>query len=260
MGAAASMVTDGIGAGTGIYLFVKNGSAKEVGERLATAIDESVDSSDGGVKGAVKGMGSAAVASAKAAAVTGWREGKGTGSGVVEGVKAARRQISLTRLPKEGLLKSSAKLALGVATGIMAAPAGVVTALATPVDQKESIGPVKRLVIAGASGAALGASVGFLGGPLGVAIGAGIGAAINLFGPASREKFSTHVMRVVRHTERRKEDLGSDIANNNSALFSKGIIGAAAATARAWNIAVRPGEKTRAIAETAPDTASQQAT
>ena len=47
VGMAANMAMDAIGAGAGIYVFVKNGSAKEVGKRMADAVDSAVKKDDG---------------------------------------------------------------------------------------------------------------------------------------------------------------------------------------------------------------------
>lgn len=239
IGAAANMALDGMGAGAGIYVFVKNGSAKEVGKRLSDAVNSSVSKADGGALGAFKGMKSAAWASAKAAAGTGWQEGKGTGAGVFDGAKAVGEQfLKRTRSPRGPLLRTGLKVAVGVATAALSAPAGVVTALTTSVDQKKTPGMAHRLLLAAASGATTVAAVGFVGGPLGMAVGAAVGATAGIIGPASRERFSGTVMRAVRHTESKRDDLGSDIANNNRAMFSKGIQGAAAAISHSWNLAV----------------------
>ena len=247
VGMAANMAMDAIGAGAGIYVFVKNGSAKEVGKRMADAVDSAVKKDDGAAMGTIKGMGAGGWASMKAAAVTGWREGKGTGAGLVDGTKAAWDSLQLTRLPKEGLLKSGLKATAGIATAALALPAGAVLALATPVAERETPGLLKRLAIAGATGAATGAAVGFLGGPVGMAVGAGIGAAVNLIGPAGSKKLATRVMTAVRRTEKKKDELGSDIANNNRAMFSKSIQGSFAAASQAWNISVKPDEAPKSV-------------
>lgn len=249
VGMVTSMVMDGIGATAGIYVFVKSGAAKEVGKRLADSIDSAVKSDDGGLVGTAKGVGAASQASLKAAAVTGFREGKGSVAGLVDGAKAAAEQFKFTRIPRGQLLRSSLRVAAGVATGIMAAPAGVVVALATQLEEREEMGLTKRLLIAGGSGAVLGASMGYLGGPVGMLVGAGLGAAVNLLGPASSKGFSQRIMVAVRRTEKKKDDLGSDIANNNRALFSKGILGAAAAATHVWNDAVRSEPKPKKLTE-----------
>lgn len=243
VGMATSMAMDAAGAGAGIYLFVKNGSAKEVGERLAKAIDSKVKPGEGAIKGALKGMGAGAVSSVKAAAVTGFREGKGSGAGLIEGLSAAKEQLGTTSAPKGSFLKSSMRSVLGVANGLLALPAGAVLPLLTSSDEKKAPGLVGRLALSSASGAAVCAAVGSLGGPVGTIVGASFGAVLGLASPAKSKRFSQNVLTAVSRMKKQSSDLGSDIANNNRNLITTAILGATAGATNAWNHTVSPRKK-----------------
>ena len=240
IGMATSMAMDAVGAGAGIYLFVKNGSAKEVGERLTKAIDDKVKPGEGRFKGLLKGMGAGAVSSVKAAAVTGFREGKGSGAGIIEGVKAAREQLEVTARPKGKFLKSAARTLLGVTNGLLALPAGAVLPMVTSLETKKAPNLAARLALSSASGAAMGGAIGSLGGPVGAVVGASVGAVIGLASPAGRKKFADKVLTSVSRMKKQSDDLGSDIANKNRDLLTTAILGATAGATNAWNMSVAP--------------------
>jgi hypothetical protein len=242
-GMATSMVMDAVGAGTGVYFFVKNGSAKEVGKRLADAIDQRVEPGEGVLKGMAKGAGAGAVSAVKAAAITGFREGKGSAAGMVEGSGSALRQFGLTRAPKGSLLHGAFKSTVGVVTGLLAAPVGAVLPLLASPEKREMPSLAKRLSISAASGAVTGAAMGSIAGLPGMVVGATLGTLINLAGPSTSKEFAAKVLSAVRRTNRESDDLGSLIANENRNLTKAVMVGAVAGGTKAWNAVVREESK-----------------
>lgn len=243
VGMATNMALDAMGAVSGVYVFVKGGSAAEVGRRLSNAIDKGVKPGEGGTKGALKGLAAGAVSSVKAAAVTGFAEGKGGAAGTLEGASAALEQLESTRKPTGKLLGIAARSTLGVAGSLLSLPAGAAIALTAGKGPKKTPSLLKRLAIASASGMMTGAAVGLLGGPLGMAIGAGTGAVAGLVGPAAKKPFADYVLTAASRIKQRSDDLGSSIANTNREITSTAITGAAAGITKAWNDLTKPWAK-----------------
>jgi len=239
---ATNMALDAMGAGTGLYFFIKNGSAEEMGKRLSETVNEKVKSGEGGGKGLLKGAVFGGATSVKTAAITGYREGKGSAAGLVEGLQGAWAQLEVTRHPKGSFLRNSLRTAAGVTTGLLAAPTGAVLALLTPEKEEGKVpGLGTRLAVSAASGAVTGAAVGAVAGPVGMLVGAGIGMGLNLIGPASKKDFAKKVARDLRRAKKKSDDLGSDIANKNRDLFRSIAVGIASGASRAWNKAMDSG-------------------
>lgn len=239
VGMATNMVLDAAGAGVGAYSFVKGGSAKEVGRRLTTAVESKVEPGEGSLKGLAKGVAAGATASVKAAAATGFQEGRGTASGLIEGLSDVKKEFGQFQGPVGNRLKQAVRSALGVVGAVLSAPAGAALAVGFSAKTEQAPGPLVRLGIATASGTALGGAIGFaVGGPVGLALGAGIGTVVGLASPARAEEFSQNVLDSAHRARSDNSDLGSEIANKNQSLVQSAVIGAAAGVVQGWNSSV----------------------
>ena len=238
IGALTNIALDAVNASAGVYVFVKNGSAKEVGARLSEAIDQNVKPGQGALSGSGRGAVAGGVSAVKAAASTGFREGKGLSSGILDGLKNSAKEFREFHIPKTGLLKGSLKTLSGVLKASLALPAGIGLSLAIdPQSPQESVPLAKRLLIAGSAGAVAGLAAGFVLGPVGWAVGATTGAALSLLGPASRKTFSKRLKASLRRATEDDTHLGSEIANKNRNMGQALVIGGISSIKNGWNSA-----------------------
>lgn len=239
VGAVVNVATDAVNSGAGVYVFVKNGSAKVVGQDLAEAINKSVKPGEGLLKGMVKGAFTGGVTGLKTAAKTGFREGKGITAGIIDGVGEVNKEFARVKPPRKNLLKAAAGVALGAAQAVLSAPTGL--ALSFFYNRKDpdaTLKPAARMAIAGATGAATGAAIGSLAGPVGAAVGACVGAVTNLVGPASKKIFQQRVNRSLRRVRRKNSDMGNDVSNNNRNMVQGIIVGSVAGARHGWDSGV----------------------
>jgi hypothetical protein len=241
-GAITNMALDGLSAGPGVYVFIKGGSAEETGGRLSTAINDAVKPGSGVTVGLAKGIGAGVVSSVKAAAVTGFREGKGAASGLIEGTSALPGEFAKLKKPKGPLLRSAFASVVGVSSAVVSGAAGAVLPLVSG-EEKKPPGLLKRMLVSGATGAATGAAIGAVGGPIGMIAGGGVGMLLSLAGPAPTTEFAKNVLDSVESQDRNDDDLGSEIANNNQSLFQSVFVGFSSGVAHGWNAIVAPPEK-----------------
>jgi hypothetical protein len=241
-GAITNMALDGLSAGPGVFVFIKGGSAEETGDRLASAFNKNIQGGEGVVSGLAKGIGTGVVSSVQAAAVTGYREGKGMASGLVEGTTALPEEFGKVQKPRGPLIRTAVASGLGVASSVLSGATGAILPL---VSGKKNAPPgiVKRLAVTAASGAAVGALAGSFGGPIGMAVGGGVGMLLNLAGPAPKREFAEKVLDSVKQQNQEPGDLGSEIANNNQSMFQSVFVGFASGVTNGWNAVVAPPEK-----------------
>lgn len=241
-GAITNMALDGLSAGPGVFVFIKGGSAEETGDRLASAFNKNIKPGEGVLTGLAKGIGTGVVSSVQAAAVTGYREGKGMASGLVEGTTAVPKEFGKVKGPRGPLLRTAVASTVGVASSVLSGATGAVLPLVSG-EQKEAPGIVKRLAVTAASGAAVGVLAGSFGGPIGMAIGGGVGMLLNLAGPAPKKEFAAKVLDSVKQQNQEPGDLGSEIANNNQSMFQSVFVGFASGATNGWNAVVASPEK-----------------
>lgn len=239
VGAAVNVATDAVGSGAGVYMFVKNGSAKVVGQELASAIDAKVKPGEGAFKGMFKGAIAGGKSGVKSAAKTGFREGKGTTAGIIDGLRETNKEFARAKAPKRNVVLAALGTALGVTRAALSAPTGVVLSLFyKPTEPNRELEPATRLAVAGATGAATGAALGMPAGPVGMIVGAGIGLVANLLGPGSKDGLRHRVHRSMRRVQRGNDDMGTDVANNNRNMFQGFIVGGLAGARHGWDSVV----------------------
>lgn len=237
LGAAASLVKETAGSTFSTYMFIKGGSAGEMGRRVAADIDGSVDNGDGAVKGLFKGAWAGGISAAKGAAVTGYYEGRAATSGTLQGLSQVKTEFSEAQAPRGGgpLARTAKRVAAAVAA-VISAPAGLAHGLlANRQEQSQELSTVKRLSIAAANGAVVGAAVGLLGGPVGAAVGGAVGAVLGLLSPAASKKFAQGIVQSMARAKAKDTDLGHDIANRRRDLVQSVIVGSAAGARQGWD-------------------------
>jgi hypothetical protein len=221
-------------------MFVKGGSAGEMGRRLADDINGSVDSQDGRWKGLLKGSWSGGVSAAKGAAITGFYEGRAATSGIFEGVTQIRTEFSAAKAPTGKRWVKTAKRLAGLVSATISAPAGLAHALlSTKKSSKQSVSRWQTLAVAAANGALVGAAVGSLGGPLGSAIGAGAGALTGLVSPAAQKTFVSQVKASVAQAQVNDGDMGHEITNKRRDLVQAALVGLGSGARAGWDATVQ---------------------
>ncbi len=237
-GAMANAAKEAGQAGFNTYLFVKGGSAKEMGQEMAQAINARVDSGVGGVEGGFKGAVAGSVSGVKSGAKTGFQEGRATASGAIEGLKEIPREFK----EADGLKGPWWKRVLGAATGVLSAafatPAGLAMSLLKGKDGDKDVSTAARLVASAASGAILGGLAGSFAGPIGIAVGAGIGAVVSLVGPSSKASFEERTEASLQRAKADDGDMGSEVGNHRRDLVQKVITGAASGARQGWDAGV----------------------
>ena len=236
LGAAASLVKETASSSFSTYMFIKGGSAGEMGRRVATDIDGSVDNGEGAVKGLFKGAWAGGISAAKGAAVTGYYEGRAATSGSLQGLSQVKTEYSEAQAPSGGPLARTAKRVAAAVAAVISAPAGLAHGLlANRQEQSQELSTVKRLSIAAANGAVVGAAVGLLGGPLGAAVGGAVGAVLGLLSPAASKKFAQGIVQSMARAKAKDTDLGHEIANRRRDLVQSVIVGSAAGARQGWD-------------------------
>ena len=142
-------------AGFNTYLFVKGGSAREMGKEMAEAINAKVEPGAGGVEGAFKGAFAGSTSGVKAGAKTGFAEGRGTASGILEGLKEIPREFRQADELKGPFWKRVLSSVTGALSAVFAAPAGLAMAVIGGAQGKK-VPTALRLAASAASGALLG--------------------------------------------------------------------------------------------------------
>lgn len=222
-------------SGAGLYLFVKGGSAKVVGQDLAAAINAKVAPGEGGWEGAFHGATAGSVAGIKTGAKTGFQEGRAAASGVIEGLKEIPREFSDARELKGPFWKRALATAAGALGAVFAAPAGLALSLLKGLNGEKEASTVGRYAMATASGALIGGLAGSLMGPPGILIGAGVGAVAGLLGPTSRKGFEARLASSLARAKADDGDMGSEVGNNRRDLLQKVVTGVASGARQGWD-------------------------
>ena len=218
-----------------LYLFVKGGSARAVGEEMAAAIDSKVGAGEGALKGAWNGAVAGTVTGTRAGVKVGYREGQGMASGVIEGLKEIPREFEGAGELKGPFWKRALSVAAGALGAAFAAPAGLVLSLLKGKEGEKTVSPGKRLAASAASGALMGGLAGSFLGPVGIVVGAGVGAAVGLVGPTSKKGFEARLGSSLKGAAADDGDMGSEVANNRRDLVQKVVTGAVAGSRQGWD-------------------------
>lgn len=237
-GAMANAAKEAGQAGFNTYLFVKGGSAKEMGEEMAQAINAKVVSGTGGVEGGFKGALAGSVSGVKSGAKTGFQEGRATASGAIEGLKEIPREFKEAGGLKGPWWKRVVGTVTGVLSAAFAAPAGLAMSLLKGKDGDKEVSTGARLAVSAASGAVIGGLAGSFAGPIGIAIGAGIGAVASLLGPSSKAAFEDQTEASLKRAKADDGDMGSEVGNHRRDLVQKVITGAASGARQGWDAGV----------------------
>ncbi len=244
-GAALSGVKELGQSSVGLYLFVKGGSAEEMGTLLAEAVDSKVTSEHSAAGGAVRGAAAGSVTNAKNGARTAYMEGRAAASGTLEGFGQIPREVREFRsVEAKGWKGAGVKLAAAMGAAL-AAPPGV--ALGVLDSLEETTAPVsrgKRLTALIGANAVLGAAAGFMmGGPVGSAVGGAVGAVSGIVPGHHRKGLAEGVAESLERTRSGASDLGHEIANKRRDLISSVIVGGASGARQGWNAVAKSMDK-----------------
>jgi hypothetical protein len=234
-GAAVGALKEAGESGAGLYLFVKGGSAKAVGEQMAEAIDGNVQPGEGGLEGAWHGATAGTVSGAKAGAKTGFQEGQAAVSGIIEGFKEIPREFSGAIELKGPFWKRALSAASGALTAAFAAPMGLALSLMKGKNGEKVVSTGARYAAAATSGALMGGLAGSFLGPVGIVIGAGVGAVVGMVGPTSKKGFEAKTASSLARAKADDGDMGSEVGNNRRDLVQKVVTGAVAGARQGWD-------------------------
>ena len=241
-GAAASVAKDSLGMGFKTYMFVKGGSAGEMGRQVADSINSSVKPESGALKGLAVGAWRGGISSAKSAAQTGFYEGRAATSGVFEGASQIKTEWNkAAETASTNPFARTARRVAGALSAIVSAPAGLALALLTRENSEEQSVPTstwKRLTVASGTGALAGAALGATGGLVGAAVGAAVGAVVGFALPAARQGFSQEIQSSLTEARSDRTDLGHEITNRRRDLVETVLVGVASGARAGWDTAV----------------------
>ena len=236
MGAAVAFANESVTEAGDVFMFIKGGSANQLGRDVHAGLSKSVEPGSGAAKGALKGLVSGTVSATKSGTISGFYEGKGAIAGTVEALKEIPNEMKAAKKLPTGLLKKSAALVAGVVGAVLGAPPGLAQGLvmSTSSSNKPPSARKRKLIALGGT-AALGAAIGFVAGPLGAALGAGAGALLSLLGPGSREDFNQGVSESVSRSKEDNEDLGHQVGNNMQRIVESIGVGGLAGMREGWD-------------------------
>lgn len=241
-GAAASVAKDSLGMGFKTYMFVKGGSAGEMGRQVADSINSCVKPRSGRLRGVVRGAWGGGISSAKSAAQTGFYEGRAATSGVFEGASQIKTEWNkAAQTVSNNPLARTARRVAGALSAVISAPAGLALALLArenPEQPEISTSTWKRMTVASGVGALAGLALGASGGPIGAAVGAAVGAVVGFVTPAAREGFAQEVQSSLTEARSNRTDLGHPITNRRRDLVETAIVGLASGARAGWDAAV----------------------
>jgi hypothetical protein len=234
-GAIANATKDSVGLAVGLHLFVKGGSAAEMGRQIAADTESAMQPGQGPVVGLLRGAGAGAKSAGKSGLKTGFREGLGATSGLLEGLSELPNEFKSSRQPKVKGWRGTVKWLTGVASAAIAFPAALVAATV----HRESPPPADtRVLMSAGSAAVAGAAVGSIAGPLGAALGASLGLLLGATGTATQKEFYQGIHQSVSRAEKDDACLGSNIANDRRDLVQRILVGTMAGTRLGWNSGV----------------------
>jgi hypothetical protein len=238
LGPAGAMATGLKEAGESsidLYLFVKGGSAKVVGQDMTAALNEKVEGGEGALSGGFTGAVAGATSGTRAGLKTGYQEGQAAASGIIEGLKEIPKEFEGAGELKGPFWKRALSVASGVLTAAFAAPAGLALALLKGSKGDKAVSPSARYGAAAASGALAGGAAGSFLGPVGIVVGAGLGALAGLIGPTSRKGFEAKLSSSLRRASADDSDMGSEVGNNRRDLLQRLVTGTVSGTRQGWD-------------------------
>ena len=236
--AAASVAKDVAVNGAKLAVYKKFGKPGSMSRRMAAKIDDKVDGGEGALKGTTKGAWAGGTSAAKGGAIIGFRHGRGTASGLIEGATELDDEVRQAQKPAGGLARKIAASATGGVNGLLSVPAGVVqglTARHTPTIKENRN---RQILATVAGGAVVGSAAGILGGPVGLAIGAGVGAVTGLVSSAFNERLVQEVDESLERARKNDTDMGDEETNSRRDLVQNVIVGTAAGVRAGWDAAV----------------------
>ena len=234
-GAIANATKDAAGSGLKLYLFVKGGSAAEIGKQMTSAIDAGVEAGEGAVEGALHGAFAGTKSAVKSGVQTGYQEGRAGFSGIIEGLEEIPREFSHAKGLDGSLWRRALSVASGVVSAAFAAPVGLALSVLKGADGAKTVSKPARVGVAAASGAVVGAAAGALLGPLGILVGAGVGAVVGLLGPGAKKGFEAQLGSSLARSKSDDGDMGSEIGNRRRDLTQKVITGALSGARQGWD-------------------------
>ena len=238
VGSALSAGKEIAQSSVGLYLFVKGGSAVEMGKQMAGDIDAKVSGGEGGFRGGLRGAGAGAISAVRSGASTAYQENRGAASGVLDGLAEIPREFKTARGPGGKAWRQALTVAAGAVGAAMALPAGIVMSLFKGKASETEVSAPIRYATGAASAALVGAAAGSVFGPPGIIVGGAIGAVIGLLGPASKKEFVAGIDESVNRARANDGDMGSAISNGRRDLVQKLIVGTTAGARQGWDAAM----------------------
>ncbi len=238
VGAALSAGKEAAEASVGLYLFVKGGSAEEMGKRMAGDINAKVTGGEGGFRGGLRGAGAGAVSAVRSGASTAYQENRGAASGVLDGLAEIPQEFKKAKGPRGKAWRQALTVAAGTVSAAMALPAGIVMSLIKGKEADTDVSAPVRYATGVASATLVGGLAGAVFGPPGVIVGGAIGAVIGLLGPASKKDFVAGIDESVNRARANDGDMGSAISNERRDLVQKIIVGTTSGVRQGWDAAM----------------------
>lgn len=232
-GAAASVAKDVVVKGAKYAIYRKWGKPGSLTRRMAAKIDEKVEGGEGAWKGTGKGALAGGTSAARGGAVIGFRQGRGTASGVIEGLSEFDDEIRAAQKPDGGVVARAVAVAGGAVNGLLSVPAGVVQGLTPSADAKTR--RRRQLLATTLSGAVAGGAAGLLGGPIGAAIGAGVGAVTGLVSSVTNKSMPEAVDQSLNRAAENDTNMGSEDSNNRRDTLQNAIVGGLSGARAGWD-------------------------
>lgn len=236
--AAASVAKDVAWTGAKVAVYKKFGKPGSMSRRMAASIDRRVEGGEGALKGTAKGAFAGGTSAAAGGAIIGFREGRGTTSGLIEGFSEIDDEIKEAAKPSGGPLRKIAASAGAGVNGLLSAPAGLIQGLTQRQGPTTRQSRDRQILTTVASGAVVGGAAGLLGGPLGAAIGAGVGAVTGLVSSAFNDEFVTEVGESLERAGKNDTDMGDEETNARRDLVQNAIVGTVAGVRTGWDTVV----------------------
>jgi gas vesicle protein len=239
-GAAIKATQEIVTTGLNLCLFVEGGSAKEMGAKVAGAIETAVDSDDCLAGGVVKGAYAAAASAATSGYSTGKSEGRGAFDGLIEGFQELSAELGQLKRPQGNLLNQAWKMGIAYVCSLAVVPAGLGMGFMKRNDIHKSIPVLQQKLLAAGGGALMLGWAGSHAGLPGMVIGAAVGALAGLHGAASKPDFYPKAAKQLEKAQQNDFDLGDDIANKRRDVVQNILVSTGSAVAQTWESITGP--------------------
>ncbi len=234
-GAAIKATQEIVTTGLNLCLFVEGGSAKEMGAKVAGAIEGAVDSDDCLASGIAKG----AFAAAKSAAVSGYStgksEGRGAFDGLIEGFQELSSDLGQLKRPQGNLINQGWKMGMAYVCSLAVVPAGLGMGFLKRNDVHKTVPAWQQKALAAGGGALMLGWAGSHAGLPGMMIGAAVGALAGLHSAATKPEFSEKVAKRLEKAQQNDFELGDDIANKRRDVVQNILVSTGSAVAQTWD-------------------------